>query len=603
MVNVNLAELLALVLPCGFVEGGVAGLPVGLQMIGAAFDETLRLSSSDLLLSIRPFYFSTMANVGGSSSGAARVPKAPERREGRWGPSQLGNHFRLPSANEMPYTDGVKGEMCFFEAPLKSGIVPNAWRVLMGCAVMWPMYLGLECQLSLKEFLWFYTPIRSTQVDRFWYFRPRNQGVSPITSYPDTNKGWHDCYFLCLVLDGNVFLARIVKYRRDIKGLTSSEQAHVDAILEVGSIDWNALVCRENEGWLGYTVSEPSPRANPSPRSERSPRGRFPREDSRKESSHVSVGGTKRKNSQEVEGSFHGHSLKKRRASPPLGVSEAEEEEAEEAPLARMSSKRAASIGLEDVSPMLSPTSGVRTEIPVPAVKVIREIGTPSFSISLTAPPGQGEFPSSSRISNLPGILISERSEADEGDRPLAPAGFQHAVLLSDSASSGGLDLPEAAGGVEAEGKEPVTRPSSSGDDEESDSEPSALPSWRSRPYAQPLLNEEMMEDALRAPRHAKIDRLTRSLSHCVSLVAALDAAELKHDEELESSRLKLRKLEGDLESQRKLVEELRTVARGTHLQMQTYEARVMDLERDIASRDTEVAELRQTVMGLSRGV
>uniref|UniRef100_A0A2P2II14 Glutamyl-tRNA(Gln) amidotransferase subunit A, chloroplastic/mitochondrial n=2 Tax=Rhizophora mucronata TaxID=61149 RepID=A0A2P2II14_RHIMU len=37
-VNVNLAGLPALVLPCGFV-GGPAGLPVGLQMIGAAFDE------------------------------------------------------------------------------------------------------------------------------------------------------------------------------------------------------------------------------------------------------------------------------------------------------------------------------------------------------------------------------------------------------------------------------------------------------------------------------------------------------------------------------------------------------------------------------------
>lgn len=40
-VNVNLAGLPALVLPCGFVEGGSAGLPVGLQMIGAAFDEVL----------------------------------------------------------------------------------------------------------------------------------------------------------------------------------------------------------------------------------------------------------------------------------------------------------------------------------------------------------------------------------------------------------------------------------------------------------------------------------------------------------------------------------------------------------------------------------
>lgn len=37
----NLAGLPALVLPCGFVEGGPAGLPVGLQMIGAAFDEVL----------------------------------------------------------------------------------------------------------------------------------------------------------------------------------------------------------------------------------------------------------------------------------------------------------------------------------------------------------------------------------------------------------------------------------------------------------------------------------------------------------------------------------------------------------------------------------
>lgn len=40
-VNVNLAGLPALVLPCGFAEGGSAGLPVGLQMIGAAFDEVL----------------------------------------------------------------------------------------------------------------------------------------------------------------------------------------------------------------------------------------------------------------------------------------------------------------------------------------------------------------------------------------------------------------------------------------------------------------------------------------------------------------------------------------------------------------------------------
>lgn len=47
-VNVNLAGLPALVLPCGFVDGGPAGLPVGLQMIGAAFDEVCFLDYSCL---------------------------------------------------------------------------------------------------------------------------------------------------------------------------------------------------------------------------------------------------------------------------------------------------------------------------------------------------------------------------------------------------------------------------------------------------------------------------------------------------------------------------------------------------------------------------
>ncbi|KAB1226557.1 hypothetical protein CJ030_MR1G001453 [Morella rubra] len=116
----------------------------------------------------------------------------------------------------------------------------------------------------------------------------------------------------------------------------------------------------------------------------------------------------------------------------------------------------------------------------------------------------------------------------------LVPAG----ELITLAANvTGGPIVPLAS----SRGKERVTFPSSSEDVGESDSEPSAPPAWRLRPYDQPLLNEEMIEDALQAPRHVKVDRITRSLSHCVSLIAALDAAELKHDEELESSRLKLR--------------------------------------------------------------
>ncbi|KAG2281376.1 hypothetical protein Bca52824_052596 [Brassica carinata] len=48
LVNVNLAGLPAIVLPCGLVERGSSGLPVRLQMIGADFDEEKLLKVSHI---------------------------------------------------------------------------------------------------------------------------------------------------------------------------------------------------------------------------------------------------------------------------------------------------------------------------------------------------------------------------------------------------------------------------------------------------------------------------------------------------------------------------------------------------------------------------
>ena len=55
--NVNLAGLPALVVPCGFVEGGPAGLPVGLQLIGSPFCEVKQWCCLHLELESAPCCF------------------------------------------------------------------------------------------------------------------------------------------------------------------------------------------------------------------------------------------------------------------------------------------------------------------------------------------------------------------------------------------------------------------------------------------------------------------------------------------------------------------------------------------------------------------
>ncbi|KAG6541631.1 hypothetical protein Mapa_016896 [Marchantia paleacea] len=55
-VNVNLAGLPALVLPCGLAEGGSCGLPVGLQMVGKSFDEVELLRLGHIFEQTAPYW-------------------------------------------------------------------------------------------------------------------------------------------------------------------------------------------------------------------------------------------------------------------------------------------------------------------------------------------------------------------------------------------------------------------------------------------------------------------------------------------------------------------------------------------------------------------
>ncbi|KAL3700179.1 hypothetical protein R1sor_018201 [Riccia sorocarpa] len=59
-VNVNLAGLPALVVPCGVAEGGQFGLPVGLQMVGKSFDEATLLHSGHIFEQTAPSWHRTV---------------------------------------------------------------------------------------------------------------------------------------------------------------------------------------------------------------------------------------------------------------------------------------------------------------------------------------------------------------------------------------------------------------------------------------------------------------------------------------------------------------------------------------------------------------
>lgn len=89
----------------------------------------------------------------------------------------------------------------------------------------------------------------------------------------------------------------------------------MDAIVGVGSLDWNALVCRENEGILGYALPKPPPKVNPSPRAGKNSLDCSSLDDSKKGSSRLSLGGasSKRRHSRKAEGSSHCSSSKKRK--------------------------------------------------------------------------------------------------------------------------------------------------------------------------------------------------------------------------------------------------------------------------------------------------
>lgn len=104
----------------------------------------------------------------------------------------------------------------------------------------------------------------------------------------------------------------------------------MDAITEIGSVDWSVLVSKENEGFLGYIVSKPLPKVNPLLQIRKSSRDRSSHDSSKIGSPRLSWGGasSKRRHFHDGKGPSHRSSSKKMRMPPPV-PSDVEGEERE----------------------------------------------------------------------------------------------------------------------------------------------------------------------------------------------------------------------------------------------------------------------------------
>lgn len=118
--------------------------------------------------------------------------------------------------------------------------------------------------------------------------------------------GWHEHYFFmsssgweCIPEEEQrsdlslrwVFGTVPNHHRDEVTSLTSVEQAHTDAIIEMGSVDYSVLVHRENEGFLGYIVLDSLPKVNPLLRIGKSSRDHSPHDSSKTDSPLFSLGG------------------------------------------------------------------------------------------------------------------------------------------------------------------------------------------------------------------------------------------------------------------------------------------------------------------------
>jgi hypothetical protein len=74
-------------------------------------------------------------------------------------------------------------------------LAPNAWRTFFTCVILWPRVLGEGHELSVREFLKIYMPLRNPKTEYVFNFQGRQKIKFVLVPGYSSNKHWKERFF------------------------------------------------------------------------------------------------------------------------------------------------------------------------------------------------------------------------------------------------------------------------------------------------------------------------------------------------------------------------------------------------------------------------
>jgi hypothetical protein len=123
-------------------------------------------------------------------------------------------------------------------------LAPNAWRTLFACVILWPRVLGEGHELSVREFLKIYRPLRNSKTEYVFNFQGRQKIKFVLLPGYSSNKHWKERFFFAqgdwecptieAVADPRVSrkVHCLLSSKQDEPILNESEDAHIRDLLK-----------------------------------------------------------------------------------------------------------------------------------------------------------------------------------------------------------------------------------------------------------------------------------------------------------------------------------------------------------------------------------